>query len=137
MIIVCKKCGFRKESLIIDKMIALKELTNALMEHAAKKHHEDLEALKKLIGPAQLSLAWTSSMVTFAFVPETEEFILGELEKNMTMLMGLLGFDPGEEDTEDDGDDEDELEGEEENEDTEPEDDGIVDRQNSNTIVDA
>lgn len=105
MVINCSLCGHRVESLIIDRMLALKEITDSLMKHCDLKHRTQFRLLQTNIQQGQIAFAWFCSMQALAFVPSEQEFITGEIEKQQGLLMTLMGYDeaPEEEEEEEEG----------------------------------
>ena len=106
MILLCRKCGAKFDSLIVDRSVALREVFDSLTKHAMKMHRQEIMALREEVGKATLALIWFATMTEFAVVPESESYIAEEVEKVQDAIMRTIGFDPEEEeDEEDEGED--------------------------------
>jgi hypothetical protein len=112
MIIFCSKCEEKFESLIIDRKLAMKELVTKSMDHVRKKHREVFELLAMGIQKASTNLACYMHFDECVMIPEDERFIIEQIDEAQDMVMMAVGFDPTEEEEEEDEPFEDDLEGE-------------------------
>ena len=105
MRLVCKKCGFMFETLIIDQKIAFNDLGIKSSNHIKFKHPEIFEALAVAIQKCSMALAQLLHFDECIVVPEEEVWILSQLEEAQKVVMMALGFDPEEDDDDEDEDD--------------------------------
>lgn len=100
MRISCSKCNTQFESLIIDKDIAWKEIFTKSTNHLKFKHPAMFEEMKQTVAIAIGAITTFLHFSEFVTIPEDETEILERIEKCQEVGMTALGFDP--EDDEDD-----------------------------------
>lgn len=100
MRLVCTKCGYVLESLIIDKEIAWQDVSKQSIEHVKKVHRRVAEELAKTVTIASINLAVVAHVTEFLVIPEEEEFCQAKVSDAIETVMVAIGFDPNEEEEE-------------------------------------
>ncbi len=106
MKIICSKCGEVFESLILDQEIAFKDVLTHSMKHCNKKHREQFELVGKAVAIGMANLTNFMYIDEFVLIPEDEMLISEKVEKMIETVMLGVGYDP----KEDDNDEEEDLE---------------------------
>ena len=96
MVILCSKCGERFESVIVDRDLAIKELSTTSTDHVRRKHRETFELLAKGIQKVSIAVATFMHFDECVTVPEEEKYILEKLDEVQELVMMAVGFDPDE-----------------------------------------
>lgn len=104
MIIVCKKCAARFESLIILPERAIQEITKKITTHWTTHHKEEMMELGKAFVNSQAALLWYLTMTNLCFVPEIETMLVSKVEESLDLVMRVLGYDESGDEIEDNED---------------------------------
>ena len=106
MIIVCKMCAARFESLIVLPERAIEEITKKITTHWTVKHKEHMAGIGQALVNSQEALLWYMTMTNLCFIPQSEEILLGKVEKALDMVMKAVGYDEGDDSEIDEDEDE-------------------------------
>lgn len=97
MRINCSLCGVAITSVILDKAIAMKEISISLTRHVMKKHPNETEDLRKEILKLMPLLDSYITWNTFGDIPEHETYIQEKLEEGLKCILEALDIDTNEE----------------------------------------
>lgn len=97
----CSKCGYQLESLIIDKSVALQDISKKLNRHLESQHKDMVLAMGSALQTGATALLFVAPFAEFVFVPEEEEYVQEKLQEAKDIVMALLGYDPEVEEEED------------------------------------
>lgn len=97
MVITCKECGLRFNSVIILAEEAWKEVYNKLGKHYEKDHPIVLKDHAVAVQRIASLMVGYLTITELTIVPEDQEWINGHMEKMQDMIMEAMGFDVEEE----------------------------------------
>ena len=92
MHLYCSRCNEKFDSLIIDKNIALKEITDRLVKHIALRHTEILQVLNQAIVKVSMAAGGFLTLTELATIPDEEQFIKDKLSECQDVMMAAIGY---------------------------------------------
>jgi hypothetical protein len=114
MIVICKKCGYKFESLILNHDVAFEDINKKFNRHIEQKHADLIPELQQAMRMLQAALVMAVHYTEWALVPDNQDEVHKRLQKARDVVMVGIGFEPEEteeeEEEEDDGEEEEPLE---------------------------
>ncbi len=92
MQLICSICQLPIKSLIIDKDLALTEVSNKLTKHLIDKHPANTLQLQQEISDINSLMVWYMLMQCYALIPENEEYVKQKFDEHQTKLAALLNL---------------------------------------------
>jgi hypothetical protein len=99
MHIYCSQCGQKFDSLIIDQVQALQEITNALVRHCQHKHNELFGKLNQAVMKVSFAVGGYLTLTELGTVPKEQDYIVRKLVECQEIMMAAVGFNKMEEGT--------------------------------------
>ena len=100
----CKFCETMFISLIIDRELAFKQISEKMLEHAKRKHKEEVEQLARQIAMTQVALGQYMAFSKFGKFNTDEESsrwaYTEKVQKCLDIVMAAIGFEPTEQEGE-------------------------------------
>jgi len=94
MTVQCNFCSHQITSLIVDRQLAMKEVTDLILEHMKRQHHNELFQHKVNGQRAFLMMGVHMMYNDLVTIPDGEEWLQEMIDQNEDGMMKVLGFDP-------------------------------------------